>query len=797
MSQRSVGVFVSSKMVELREERKALEALLPTLGDETAGIHPWIFESDAPASDSSIRSVYLKALDESGLYIGLFWNEYGEWTIDEFHHAGELGIPRHIYVKNVNSDQRDPRLNAFLNKQSDVRFGITPRWFTDVEDLKQQVTRSVQQWLIERQVAHHSVTTAVVAEIADDVPELPRHFVGREELIARVGALLEDNERVLLHGIGGMGKSALAATIAANHIDVGERIVIWVRAGAAEADAIFEAIGQAFGAQEAIVTTSGDARLQAVRHLLADKNALLVLDDTWNGQALARVVKALPRRMPLLVTSRLRFPLDEIINVGELEADEALKLLEYHARQRYLSQNTDAGSLCQVLGNHPFALEVAGKTLKVYDLAPADLLKRIEETPHDLSMPGDFGELGRKGIKSLLDTSVDALSKELHDVFVALGGLFESSATAELLALAVTDDVGHTMQCLQQLTLRGLVNERTYRQHTYFHLHDLAYSYARSLFKSKGMREEPVIEACLRYTQSYQDELEMLDIEQSNILEAAEAAHQAGQDNILIEIMRLLVVVGPYFAARGFTSLSLNLLQRAITAASGQDQPETAHYLLSKLGNAYADFMGDFDSALSAYQKALDLARQLENPHREAILLTVIGIVRFRQQAADADMYHQQAEKIAKTHEDDFALAQIIHNRGYQATFQAHPDYKLGRTLSDEAVEIASRQGLTAIHFWSLVNRGACEHELGHFEIALLTHREAYQLAQEHENYPWMAGALRSIGEDYDRLGERTEAQKAFDEALALWQQSGAKAMVDDLISYMQEKNYTIRVEAH
>ncbi|MBC7810814.1 MAG: DUF4062 domain-containing protein, partial [Burkholderiales bacterium] len=84
---RSLGVFISSKMVELSEERRALEALLPTLGDDTLQLFPWVFETDAPASGSSIRSVYMNALDQSELYIGLFWDDYGEWTIDEFHRA--------------------------------------------------------------------------------------------------------------------------------------------------------------------------------------------------------------------------------------------------------------------------------------------------------------------------------------------------------------------------------------------------------------------------------------------------------------------------------------------------------------------------------------------------------------------------------------------------------------------------------------------------------------------------------------------------------------------------------------
>ena len=796
MAQKSIGIFISSKMIELHDERKALEELLPNLGDETTQIHTWIFESDALASDSSIRATYMKALDDSELYIGLFWNDYGEWTIDEFHHAGELGITRHIYVKDGDSAKRDKRLQDFLHRQTDVRFGITPRWFKTVDDLLNQVRRSVQQWLVERQIASHSSTSAIIATISDDIPELPRRFVGREDLIEDVQELLDDNEHILLHGFGGMGKSALAATIAAQRIDENKGIVIWIRMGAAEADSVFEAIGHAFGQSQQIASVTGVARNQAIRHLLTENKGLLVLDDVWNGNALSQVVKALPRQMPLLVTSRQRFPLDEIIEVGRLSKEEALKILIYHSRQRDLKDSKEAEQLCDVLGYHAFALEIAGKTMKVYNFTPSELLLRIEETPHDLSMPAGFGELGRKGIKSLLDASVDVLSKELYDAFFAFGGMFEPSTTAELLALVMqceTEDIEHR---LQELTQRGLVNVTIEQETPLYRLHDLAYSYVRTMYQNKDISPQPVIEACLQYVQNNIHHLEALDLEQNNILEAAEAAYQSGYEHILLDIMRMLTVDGNYFAATGHTTLSLKLTNTAIDIALEKNELEVAHYLLSRLGNTYADYMGNLELAYKTYHKALQLAQKLNNPNREAVLLTVIGTVRFRQREDDADHYHLQAEQITKENDDQAVLAQILHNRGLQLMQQPlQPNYELGCQLSDEAITIAKENNLTAIHFWSLVNRGGGELELGKTQEALNTHLEAYQLAKSVKNYYWMAGAAQAIGEDYHRTENHVEAQNAFQESLSLWQQVEAKAMIDDLKKFMLEHEYTIPKE--
>ncbi len=788
-------VFISSKMQELASERKALQELLPTFGRGMFNLQTWAFEGDAPASNKPIRQVYLEALQHSALYIGLFWNEFGEWTIDEFERATEWGIERHIYVKNVDTQRRDPRLQAFLNRQSDVRFGITPRWFTSVEDLKEQVTKSIEKWLLDRQIAYHSATSAILAQTPDDVPEQPRKLIGRDDLVNEALVLLEDNERVLLHGFGGMGKTALAATIAGRYITEGQSQVLWIKAGAVEADAVFEAVGRALDAQQAIAGTTGEERIQAVRHLLAGTRTLLVLDDVWNGSALARLLRAIPQNTPLLVTSRYRFPLDEIIKVGELKPDEALNLLSFHVRRQDFSSDPDALRLCEVLGFHAFALEIAGKTLKVYQLTPAELLQRVEDAPHDLSMPANFGESGRIGIKSLLDASVSALHKELHDVFVALGGMFEPSATAELLALAMNLNQEEVGEALAQLELRGLVNASTYNSLVCFRLHDLAYSYARTMFLNKGLEYLAVVQACRDYAAAHSNDLDALDVEQSNILEAAEAATQSKRDDLFVDIIRSLTVDGSYFAARGHTALSLNLLKAAIDVSKTKGELETAHFLLSRLGNAYADFFGDYVNALNAYEEALELARTLGNPHREAILLTVVGKMHFQQSKSDADDYYEQAEAIARNENDDFALSFVLHHRGYQFINKPEPDYERGRELSDEAARIAAKLDQADIQFWSLINRGSAEHELGQLDMALATHREAFELAGHQHNYDWMAGALRSIGEDYHLIGNRREAQQAFDEALVLWRRVRAKAMVGDLIQHMEAQNYTVKPE--
>ena len=146
----NLRVFVSSKMVELREERSLIYASLPPLLNGIVGLQGWIYESDAPASIDTVRQVYLDALKDSSLYVGIFGNEYGEWTIDEFERATEWGIDQLIFVKDVDAYKRDPRLTEFLSRVSTVTSGPASKWFKNNGELRSALEKSIEVWLIKR-----------------------------------------------------------------------------------------------------------------------------------------------------------------------------------------------------------------------------------------------------------------------------------------------------------------------------------------------------------------------------------------------------------------------------------------------------------------------------------------------------------------------------------------------------------------------------------------------------------------------------------------------------------------------
>ena len=135
-------VFVSSSMDELADERQIVKAALDALKVEA-----WVFEEDAHASTESVQQTFLKEIEKDDLYIGLFWKGYGDYTIEEYEHARKLGKDCLIYEKRIDLDgQRDPRLQTFLDRVSQVESGHTIRWFNTPDELGECVKEDVAAW---------------------------------------------------------------------------------------------------------------------------------------------------------------------------------------------------------------------------------------------------------------------------------------------------------------------------------------------------------------------------------------------------------------------------------------------------------------------------------------------------------------------------------------------------------------------------------------------------------------------------------------------------------------------------
>ena len=226
-----LSLFISSKMAELAEERQAVQRAL-----KNYNMYGWLFEKDAGARPESIQQTYLEEVASCDIYIGLFWQGYGQYTIEEFEKARALHKPCLVYEKHVDIEQRDPQLTTFLRSIQQVTDprGLTVRRFQTARELAEQVSQDVMHLLI---------TDFRKSRKQPPVWNIPYRrnpfFTGREDVLQQLHEYFTQAKTAALTqppaitGLGGIGKTQVAVEYAYRYKEA-YHDVFWVNATSRE-----------------------------------------------------------------------------------------------------------------------------------------------------------------------------------------------------------------------------------------------------------------------------------------------------------------------------------------------------------------------------------------------------------------------------------------------------------------------------------------------------------------------------------------------------------------------------------
>ena len=604
---------------------------------------------------------------------------------------------------------------------------------------------------------------------ATSVFKRPRKLIGRDDLVQRINATIDAGEPLLIHGTGGLGKTSLVATVVAQRLQTRQTPgFVWLEAGTLDATRILEAIAAAFDAQKEIAALDGDAKTAAVRELLAENNLPLVLDDVWNDQALFQVMKAIPFGLAVIITSRSTIPIDgDLLDIGLLTPDAALELLGYHARQDF-SDDARARDLCGRLGNHTFAVELAGKHIR---LGEGDglqtLLDTISEKPHSIAAPGQFSDVGRHSIEDLLDESYAALRPETQRVLTALGGMAALTTTHTLLAELLSMEpalVGKQFAVLEQ---RGLVAVEHHDDVIAARLHELTFSYARNLYRYSAFRGQ-VPDAIQRFVAANTENFDLLELEQRNILGVMQQHSVSAEARV--DVMRHLVLDG-YLTMRGHSAQFIAVLDAALYDARYTADKTLLHHFYSKRGNIARD-LGNWQQAIYYYRQALELAVKEALQDREVILGCVLANALLHAgQDDDATTQLQRAEKLAAELDDNFLRGYVLEMQGFFA--QHHGDMGKASECFAEGVKIARRANDEQTLYYMLLNLGTAQSHLSDTDTAIATLTEALTLARKHSHNAAIAETLESIGMLHHASQHTADATQHLQEALDVFTQAG------------------------
>lgn len=148
-------IFISSVQAEFSGERRALHEYIcadPLLGKF---FEPFLFEL-LPAIDQQADAVYLKEVEQSDIYLGLFGKLYGEENTNgfsptemEFNHATLNFKTRLVFLTNHRSEERESKENELIGKAQEV---LVRKKFSTVDELKAAVYASLVRYLEEKEI---------------------------------------------------------------------------------------------------------------------------------------------------------------------------------------------------------------------------------------------------------------------------------------------------------------------------------------------------------------------------------------------------------------------------------------------------------------------------------------------------------------------------------------------------------------------------------------------------------------------------------------------------------------------
>ncbi|GAA0583099.1 helix-turn-helix domain-containing protein [Kribbella sandramycini] len=305
-------------------------------------------------------------------------------------------------------------------------------------------------------------------------PSAPPDFVGRAAELAQLAAALSGQEAissrvVLINGIAGVGKTALALT-AAHRLRAAYpdgQLYADLR-GNDSATAPLKVLGRflrALGVPSRRISTDESEVAAVLRSELANRRMLIVLDNARDAQ---QVRSLLPGAGPsdAIVTSRRRLADLDAVAVVDLEPlpqDDAIRLITSTARIGPDQDGVDA--LAEACARLPLALRIAGSRLATRrEWSVADLARRLADSNRRLSEL----RVGESSVLTSLELGYSDLGTAAQRAFrlcsLHPGDDFSADSTAVLLGTP-TAEAEHILEDLLEANMLMQLTKDRYRFH--------------------------------------------------------------------------------------------------------------------------------------------------------------------------------------------------------------------------------------------------------------------------------------------------------------------------------------------
>jgi predicted ATPase len=491
-------VFVSSTLKELAPERRAARSAI-----ERLAMAPVMFELGARPHPP--RDLYRAYLEQSDIFVGLYWQKYG-WVapgedvsgLEDEYDLAAPDMPKLIYIRD--SVDREERLKGLLDRiKNDDMASYTS--FDGADELATLITADLAVLLAEHFAAAvvHEQPRYVEPAASSMVIGLPApltRLIGREDELDEAVRMLTSGDRlVTITGPGGIGKSRLAIDAArAAEGAFPDGVAFVDLAPVRDPSFVMTAIARALGIRD-----TGDSPIdEKLNVALRDRRILLLLDNVEQVvEAAPRITALLARsRASVLATSRilLRVGGELSIDLGPLPQEAAVDLFMDRARavkpdfKPTTENREEIARICTALEGAPLAVELAAARMRV--LTPAAIVERLG---HSLRLlvggARDLPERQRT-IRGTIEWSTRLLANEERELLIRLG-VFRSGFSLNAVEwMAEGIDGVDALGALGSLVDGSLVRQLDRGARAFFGMPATVREYAREELEARGLLAE-------------------------------------------------------------------------------------------------------------------------------------------------------------------------------------------------------------------------------------------------------------------------------------------------------------------
>lgn len=559
------------------------------------------------------------------------------------------------------------------------------------EEFRRLITGIVQELLAGGWVLPNLPPPTALHQLPADISD----FTGREQelenILGEAGRERTSCGIVLLTGLGGTGKSALAVHAAhllkEQYPDV--QLYVDLRGTDAQPSSPLDVLAgflRVLRVQEADIPKGLDEREQLYRSILAERKALILLD---NARDQIQVKPLLPAGLRCLVLVTSRWSLGEMdgtslsLEMNTMRTNDAMTLLGHCAgTERVLAEPDAAERIVHLCGYLPLALRIAGSHLKKRPVTLRQYASDLENEDERLALLAS----GDRAVRANFMLSYQNLSPWEARLFRLLGLLHEGTFSPGAARALDGGKDEHVWKVLEGLVDAQLISVNGTR----YGIHDLVRLLAKErLSEEKASAQDA---ACARLAgwladkaremsvwlspetrsgritelaqegiriegggrEEFLNALNWFELERGNLVAAVENAHQ-GKDWELT--WQLAINSAIFYNLRSHWTDWERTHVLALDAARRKPDENAEGIVLNLLGNVYRH-QGRWEDAAGIFRQSLDLNRRLGNLKGESIALNLLAnVYRLQGRWEEAVALFEEALELNTRHDNPHGRA--------------------------------------------------------------------------------------------------------------------------------------------